>query len=173
MELINLAIAFFKVGLLSIGGGYTLIPIIKNEVVVRNNWLMEDEFLQILGVTQGIPGAISVKLATYTGYKVAGILGVIVAVLSSMIVPVVLMLLLYSVLLKMNKIPYSDKFIKGVQFATVGLLISFAYKAMGGSNFDLKGIVLAFIAFLVMTFTKIDVAPVIIGAGVIGIFLFR
>ena len=173
VELIRLAVSFFKVGLLSIGGGYTLIPIIKNEVVINNNWLLEEEFLQILGVTQGIPGAISVKLATYTGYKVAGPIGVFVAVTASMIVPIVLMLLLYNVLLRMDKIPYSENFIKGVQFATVGLLVSFAYRAISGAGFELKGVLVAAVAFMVMAFTKVDVAAVIIGAGLIGLFLFR
>lgn len=172
MELLRLAIAFFRVGLLSFGGGVTLIPIIKNEVVVNNNWLLEEEFLQILGITQGIPGAISVKLATYTGYKVGGILGVFVAVVSSMIVPIVLMLLIYGVLAYKDKIPYSDQFVKGIQFATVGLLLSFIYKSLSSSSLDLRGILIAAIAFVLLTFTKISVGPVIIGAGLLGVLLY-
>lgn len=172
VELLKLAIAFFKVGLLSFGGGYTLIPIIKREVVINNNWLLEEEFLQILGITQGVPGAISVKLATYTGYKVAGIPGVLVAVLASMIVPIVLMLIIYGVLSYKNKIPYSEQFIKGIQFATVGLLLSFVFKSISGSNFDLRGLLIASIAFVLLTFTKISIAPVIIGAGLLGVLLY-
>jgi len=75
----DLFFSFFKVGMISFGGAYSLIPDIEREVVKNNNWLSPDELMNILSITGFVPGAISIKFATYTGYKMAGILGVLAA----------------------------------------------------------------------------------------------
>ena len=93
-QFIELFISFFKVGSFSFGGAFSLIPLIEKEVVQNHNWLSQDDFLKVLGMAEVFPGAISIKFATYTGYKVAGIPGAIVANLGNFIMPATIIMAL-------------------------------------------------------------------------------
>ncbi len=66
---VKLAYTFFKIGLLTVGGGLAMIPIIQHEMV-RRGWLDNQQFLDILGIAQMTPGPISVNTATFVGYRV-------------------------------------------------------------------------------------------------------
>lgn len=90
--LLNLFIAFLKVGSFSFGGAYSPTTLIEKEVVANHQWLTKDEFLKVLGMVEVFPGAISIKFATYRGFKSAGILGVIVANLGNLFTPALLIL---------------------------------------------------------------------------------
>ncbi len=68
---LKLAYAFFKIGLLTVGGGLAMIPIIQHEMVCRG-WLDNQQFLDILGIAQMTPGPMSVNTATFVGYRVVG-----------------------------------------------------------------------------------------------------
>ena len=68
---LKLAYAFFKIGILTVGGGLAMIPIIQHEMVSRG-WLNNQQFLDILGIAQMTPGPMSVNTATFVGYRVVG-----------------------------------------------------------------------------------------------------
>ncbi|HAH21030.1 MAG TPA: chromate transporter, partial [Candidatus Omnitrophica bacterium] len=75
MILFKLFFSFLRVGFFAIGGAYSFLPLIEKEVVQKYGWLSKEEFLEVLGMVNIFPGAISIKYATYTGYKIAGIWG--------------------------------------------------------------------------------------------------
>jgi chromate transporter len=173
MELGQLFIAFFRVGLFSIGGGYVLIPLIEQEVVGVYGWLSPEEFLEVLGITQGIPGAISMKFATYTGYRLAGYPGVVAANLGILLPPVILMLIFGSVLLRYGQHRVVKAFLKGVQFATIGLLLSVTLNFARGQSWGVAGAMLTIASALLIILTKAHPAAVIFLAGFLGIFFMR
>src|SRR3989338_7514087 len=105
MVLVNLFLAFFRVGLLAIGGAYSFLPLIEKEVVERYHWLTKEEFLDISGIVQIFPGAISIKYATYTGYKMAGFLGAIIANLGNILAPVILIAFASALYLRYKQVP--------------------------------------------------------------------
>ncbi|MFH0876919.1 MAG: chromate transporter, partial [Candidatus Omnitrophota bacterium] len=95
----QLFMAFFKIGLFAIGGAYSFLPLTEREIVERYHWLTKTEFLDVSGFVKIFPGAISVKYATYTGYKIGGSFGVVVANFANLLAPaicVLLMLVFYS-----------------------------------------------------------------------------
>lgn len=171
--LATLFLAFFRVGLFSVGGGYVLIPLIEREIVTTYNWLTPEEFLQVLGVTQGIPGAISMKFATYAGYRVAGIPGVIVANLGILLPPVLFMLLLGSLFLRYGQDPKIKAFLRGVQFATIGLLLSVTLGIARGQSWDMRGIIISLGAAAILIFAQTHPALVIVLSGSLGLLIFR
>ena len=75
MILAKIFFTFFRIGLFAIGGAYSFLPLIQKEVVEKSHWLTKEEFLEVLGVVKIFPGAISIKFATYTGYKWPGYRG--------------------------------------------------------------------------------------------------
>ena len=74
-KLLELFGVFFKLGLFTFGGGYAMIPQIKEIVVEKKKWLNEDEMLEILAIAESTPGPIAINMATYIGYKQKKILG--------------------------------------------------------------------------------------------------
>ena len=74
-----LFLTFFKIGLVSFGGGYAMLPIIQKEIIENHKWISEEDMLDIVAIAESTPGPISVNTATFVGYKVAGVLGSIFA----------------------------------------------------------------------------------------------
>ncbi len=81
MAILQLAMAFAKIGLLTLGGGLAMLPLIRSEML-RHQWLTELEFVEILGISEATPGPLAVNCATFVGWRVAGVPGAAVATLS-------------------------------------------------------------------------------------------
>ena len=78
MIYLTLFLEFFKIGLFTFGGGYAMIPLVK-ELVLKYNWLTETEFYDFLGLCESTPGPIAVNMATYVGYEKGDVLGSVLA----------------------------------------------------------------------------------------------
>ena len=78
-DLLDLFLAFFRVGLLTFGGGYAMLPMLQREVVDKTHWVTEEELLDCYAIGQCTPGVIAVNTATYVGYQRKGITGSIVS----------------------------------------------------------------------------------------------
>ena len=74
-EILKLFWIFFKLGLFTFGGGYAMIPQIKEVVIEKEKWLSEDEMLELLAIAESTPGPIAINMATYIGYQRKGFLG--------------------------------------------------------------------------------------------------
>lgn len=79
MQLLQLLFSFFKVGLFGFGGGYAILPLIQREIVSLHNWLTMDQFIDIVAISQVTPGPVAINAATFVGYKVAGLVGSLIA----------------------------------------------------------------------------------------------
>ena len=77
-KLLELFVAFAKVGVMTFGGGYAMIPILEREIVDRQGWASGEELMDYYAVGQCTPGVIAVNTATFIGYSVAGVPGGIV-----------------------------------------------------------------------------------------------
>ena len=151
--LLNLFIAFLKVGSFSFGGAYSLIPIIEKEVVANHQWLTKDEFLKVLGMVEIFPGAISIKFATYTGFKSAGILGMIVANLGNLFTPAILILFSTYIYTAYEKNIFVTKAFNGIKYAVIGMIaaIMYQYAVKNGSHWQ-EFVLLAVGAALIIFF---------------------
>ncbi|RLQ96774.1 chromate transporter [Falsibacillus albus] len=115
MKLWNLFLAFFRVGILGYGGGPSSIPLVHKEVVEKYKWMNDDEFSDVLALGNALPGPIATKMAGYIGFRVSGLMGMIVAVFATIIPSIILMILLLTVLHA-----YKDKpWVKGMSKAVV------------------------------------------------------
>ncbi|MHC4457736.1 MAG: chromate transporter [Planctomycetota bacterium] len=172
MVIVELFIVFLKIGLFAFGGAYSFLPLIENEVVQNHHWLDKSEFLEVAGIVKLFPGAISIKFATYTGYKVAGIPGAIVANVANLLPPVLFIILASLVYSKYKDIPFVKASLHMVQYAIFAMLIAVAIQLVDKSHvFQLKYLVVIAISFALFLCTKIHPAFIIIGAGMLGAML--
>ncbi|MFA6940287.1 MAG: chromate transporter, partial [Clostridiaceae bacterium] len=91
---------FFKIGLFSFGGGYAMLPLIRQYVVVSNPWVTANEFTDLVAISQATPGPIAINAATYIGFKVGGIWGSIFATLGIVLPSFIVMLTITKFFLK-------------------------------------------------------------------------
>ena len=108
---------FFKMGVFTFGGGYAMLPILKNEVVAKYHWVSEEELMDYYSVGQCTPGMIAVNAASFIGYKLRRLAGLIAATLG-VIMPSIIIILLIAILLKQ----YMDN--QYVQWAFGGIRLS-------------------------------------------------
>lgn len=98
MKQADIFLAFFRVGILGYGGGPSSIPLVHKEVVERYKWMTSDEFGDVLALGNALPGPINTKMSGYIGYRVGGLLGMINALVATILPSAILMILLLTVL---------------------------------------------------------------------------
>lgn len=121
MILWTLFIEFFKIGLFTIGGGYAMIPLVK-EAVLSYGWLAEGEFYDFLGICESTPGPIAINMATYVGSVQGGILGSMCATLGVVLPSFIIILLIASILKNFTNNKYFKGFIEGVKPVVIALI---------------------------------------------------
>ena len=92
--LLELFIVFFKLGAFTIGGGVAMLPLLQNVLIKEKKWFTEEEFMDVVAVTQSLPGVIAVNMATYVGYKKKGFLGSLVSTIGVVLPSFVLILIM-------------------------------------------------------------------------------
>ena len=144
-----LFLEFFKIGLFTFGGGYAMIPLVK-DVVISYSWLTEGEFYDFIGVCESTPGPIAINMATYVGNMQGGIFGGIVATLGVVLPSFIIILLIAMILKNFITNKYVQGFLKGVQPIIVSLILvaglTLIVKCIGfsesGFNIDIVSIII-------------------------------
>lgn len=161
-NLIELFLSFLKVGSFSFGGAYSLIPLIEREIVKNNSWLNHDEFIRVLGMVEIFPGAISIKFATYTGYKVAGVFGAIAANLGNIIAPAALIMIAFYFYSYFEKNVMVQKAFTGVKFAIIGMIAAIMYQYAVKNSLDFKSLAFLLLGAALIYFFNLHPAYVVI-----------
>ncbi len=113
---------FFKIGAFTFGGGYAMIPLIRNEVVNKKKWLDDDEFMDMLAIAQSVPGPISLNTAVFVGNKKLGFKGSLFTG-AGIILPSFIVILLIAILFTQFKDnPVVERVFKGIRPAIVALI---------------------------------------------------
>lgn len=170
--LLQLFFSFLKVGSFSFGGAYSLLPLIENEVVTNHAWLTKEEFIKVLGMVEIFPGAISIKYASYTGYKVAGIPGIIIANFGNMLVPAAFITGAFLFYSKFENNIYVKKAFEGIKFIIIGMILAIMFKYFAGMSTNWKSIVMVVLGIGLTALFKLNPAYVVIIGGVISLVLF-
>lgn len=140
----DLFIAFFRVGMLGYGGGPGSIPLIHKEVVDKYKWMSDEDFGDLLALTNTLPGPIATKLAGYIGYRVYGFVGMLNAVLATILPTIVLMIILLTSLSSIKDVGWVQGMTAAV-IPVVGVMLTvltlqFAGKAVKGMGWLQTGI---------------------------------
>lgn len=118
----NIFLVFAKIGTVTIGGGYAMIPIIQEDLVKRG-WISEEELPDIIAMAQSAPGVLAVNMSIFAGYKLRGFKGSLAATLGS-ILPSFLMILLIAMLFTgYQDNPVVVRIFKGIRPVVVSLIL--------------------------------------------------
>lgn len=170
MNLVHLFLVFLRVGLFAIGGAYSFLPILEKEIVQKYHWLSRGEFLDIQGLTEMLPGAISVKFASYTGYKIAGVAGAAVANLGILLVPAVSIISVSLLYARYNNLTEVKAGFNMIRLALFAMIIAVAFKLVNVNQLiHLRSLFIVILSFVLFLYTKIHPAWIIISAGILGV----
>lgn len=122
MIYLQLFLTYLKIGFFGFGGGYAMLSLIQNEVIVRHAWLTNAEFADILALSQMTPGPIAINSATYIGYTVAGFWGSVCATAAVCLPCLTLMVLITHFFLKLKDNPYIKGIIGGIRPVVIGMI---------------------------------------------------
>ena len=172
MVMLKLFLAFSKISLFAFGGAYSFLPLMEAELVQNHHWLDEAEFLEITGITKLFPGAISIKFATYTGYKIAGIPGAIIANFANLLPPILFVMLASQLYSRYKDISSIKAGFEMVQYAVFALIIAVAIQLVDKNQiFQLRYIIVIMASFGLFFYAKVHPAFIIVAAGILGAVL--
>lgn len=123
----QLLLVYLKVGLFGFGGGYAMLSLIQNEIVTKHAWLTEQQFTDIIAVSQVTPGPIGINSATYVGYSVTGsVWGSILATVAVCIPSFIMVIAIALAFAKVRHNRWVDAAFTGIRPASVGLIAAAA-----------------------------------------------
>ena len=186
MIYLQLFLTFLEIGAVSFGGGYAMIPLIR-EKVISHGWLGEEELLNMIAVSESTPGPIAVNMATFIGSEQGGILGAMLATLGVVLPSFIIILLISSVITGFLKFKGVKAVLGGIRPCVVGLITGVGVAMLlttllgltaEGFSFDFGGIIIftvaAAVAYLWQKFKKKKISPIllIVISAILGMIVY-
>ncbi|WP_298526090.1 chromate transporter [uncultured Porphyromonas sp.] len=190
MIFLQLFLVFSKIGIVGFGGGYAMLSLIQDDVVNKHGWLSSAEFTDIVAVSQMTPGPLGINMATYVGYTSVvnagystglAMLGSLLATLSILWLPFILMIVVSRFLLKHKESPVIKSIFAGLRPTIVGLVAAAALVLMNAENFGaprtallqfVVSLVLFALAFISVYRFKVSPLKILALAGIFGMVFY-
>lgn len=177
-------ILFSRVALFSWGGGPASMGLMQREAVTAG-WVTPEQFADALAIGNALPGPIAPQVSAYIGYKLAGLPGAVSATTGTVLPTTLLMLVMIVYFFSVKDSPTVVAMLKAVRPVIIGLLVWTAYNlifsvfgvqktgwgAALANNWD--GILIALVAFGLLTFTDLNPVFLVIGAAILGFLVYR
>jgi chromate transporter len=165
LEILSLAWAFFKIGVISFGGGWTVVGVIQHEVVGRG-WLSARAFADVVAIAQVTPGPVALNAATMVGFRTGGLAGALVASLAVVAFPMlaVALVLLLIRLTRVDQNKLSDAF----RVATIPLIATTLVSLGLTPALGWHVWIIAAASCALSLFTKLDPILMILASGAAG-----
>lgn len=167
----NCFLTFAKVGVMTFGGGYAMLPILQREVVENKAWAAEEELVDYFAIGQCTPGVIAVNTATFIGQKQAGILGGIIATIGVVFPSLIIISLLAGVIEAFSHLNWVQHAFGGIRICVCILILNAVVKLYKKAVVD-KVTATIFLAVTLLAFlTSLNPVLFVLAAAVIGIAL--
>ena len=170
-ELFDLFKTFFRIGGLTFGGGYAMLPMLEKEVVENRNWTTSEELLDYYAVGQTTPGVIAVNTATFVGYKVKGVLGALFATAGVVFPSLVIIIIIATCLQNFAQYEVVQNAFSGIRVVVAVLILNAIIKLWKNSVIDKIGIVVFILTFICGAVLNISSIYIVISAAILGIII--
>ena len=165
---LTMFISFFYIGLVTIGGGLAMLPIMQEEFVDKRKFLTKAEIVDVFALAQSIPGVIAVNTSLLTGFKIAGMFGGIMAGIGVMMPSFIIILIIAPIFERVQSLEYVNKAFLGIKGAIAALILLSAYD-MGKSVLKNKFTALLFIlSFILVVFLNFNVIYTLLLSAFLG-----
>ena len=170
--LIQLFIAFLKIGAFSFGGGYGVLAFMQKELIEANDWISIQDFTNIVAIAEMTPGPIAVNASTFVGYKMGGFTGSALATLGVVLVPFTLSLIVSVYFNKFKHLKQINWMLKGIRPAVLGLIADASINIGRISFVDVKSVIIGILVFVGVYRFKLNPILALAISGVLGIVAY-
>ena len=170
-RLLELFLTFAKVGVMTFGGGYAMLPILQREVVENKGWITEEELTDYYAIGQCTPGIIAVNTATFAGQKLYGAVGGIAATLGVVFPSLVIITIIAALLSNFADIPAVQHAFAGVRVCVCVLIANAVVKLLKKTVIDTPTLLIYLAVMALAVFTKLSPVIYVVAAAVAGILV--
>ncbi len=167
-NIINLFLAFAKIGAVTFGGGYAMLPILQRDIVGKYHWATDEELMDYFAIGQCTPGIIAVNTATFIGHKNNGIAGAIAATLG-VITPSIIIISIIAAFIKnfadLTVVKYA---FNGIRVCVCVLILNSVIKLAKGAITDKWAIIIFGLVFMLSMFLNVSSAILVLLSGALG-----
>ena len=168
-ELLDIYLKFFKIGVVTFGGGYAMLPILRRDIVEKAKWLTEEEIMDFYAIGQGMPGIIAVNVGGFIGYGRKKEAGAVAAALGVVSPCLVIITIIAACLANFQENIYVRHALSAVSVCVCALILDSIIAMWKKGVKDMFGFVMFVAMLLVMTFTKASPVLMVILSAVLGI----
>jgi chromate transporter len=169
----QLFFTFTKIGAFTIGGGYAMLPLIQKEVVDRKKWVEAKEFLDMVAISQSLPGIFTVNISILTGYKLKKNLGSIAATLGAILPSFFIILLIAAFFRHFNENIHVAKAFKAIRPAVVALIAVPVFKTAKEVGINLRTVIIPAAAAFLIWFWGVSPVYIVLAAAAGGICFMK
>ena len=172
-ECLELFLAFLKLGCITFGGGYAMVPVVERELIKKRGWVTMEEVMDYYTIAQITPGIIAVNLSTFIGYKKKGPVGGFLSTVGFVIPGITLIILAAFFIRNIEEYPAVAHAFAGIRIAVGALILDTVIKMIKGIFKDWKALAIYVIAFVLSAVWKASPMLIVLGAGLIGLLIYR
>ena len=170
-ELLSVFITFAKVGVMTFGGGYAMLPILQREVCENKNWATEAELMDYYAIGQCTPGVIAVNTATFVGRKRAGVPGAIAATAGVVFPSLIIILIIAALIENFAELRWVRGALAGIRVCVCVFIFNAVLKLWKAAVVDKATLVIFAAVFLLSTFLELSPILLVVIAAAAGILV--
>lgn len=168
-KLLKLFLTFFKIGAFTLGGGYAMIPLISRETVEKNNWISDEDILDIVAIAESTPGPIAINTASFVGYKVSGFWGAFCATMGVVLPSFFIIFALSFILNEFKEVEAVKYAFNGIRAGVLALIIKALWTMYKKCPKNVCSYIVMALSFILTAFLDVPILAVIIGCAVFGL----
>lgn len=169
LELWTIYMLFFRIGAVTFGGGYAMLPILRREIIENRSWMDEETILDYYALSQGLPGIIAVNVSVFIGYKRKGIAGAAAAALGIVSPCIIIISIIAFLLSSFQDNVYVKHALAGISVCVSALIFDAVISMWKKGVKDWMGIVICLAMLLLSMFTDISPIILVICCALVGI----
>jgi chromate transporter len=164
---------FLKIGPVTFGGGYAMIPLIEREVVDKKKWVNHEDVTDVFAIAESIPGAIAINSSTFIGYRIGGIKGAIAALLGVFLPTFLIVVALSIIFLQIQHNPKIEAAFQAIRASIVALIVYAGYMIGKTAITDKTTLVISFGTMAILFFLHLHPVLIILSGIILGILLVK
>jgi chromate transporter len=168
-ELLEIYLVFFKMGSVTFGGGYAMLPILRREIVERRGWLDEEKVMDFFAVSQCLPGIIASNVSVFIGYQRRKTPGAIAAALGVVTPSIIIITLIAALMQNFQNEPMVQHAFKAISICVCALILQAVISMWKKGVKDWVGIGLFAVVFALSVFTRVSPVWLVVVSALIGI----
>ena len=166
---LQLFLTFMKIGVVTFGGGYAMIPIIENETSKKKNWIHPDDLIEVIALSESTPGPIAICAAAFVGYKVAGVAGAFASTVGVVLPSFIIIYLISLFLRRFQDIKAIQYAFFGIRAGVLALLIKAVISMFKKSPKNIVAYIIMAGSLIAVAFFSATVIVILLSAAVIGL----